>query len=66
LLGSSRVHAFGFGSGADTNLILGAAKSGKGLHYIIDNLHEIEGKIVDALENSFFKMITFDKIKVYD
>ena len=44
-----RVHTFGIGSGASTELIKDCAKAGQGHFTFIDDLKEIERKVMDSL-----------------
>ena len=46
---NSRVHSFGIGSGADSQLIKGSATAGCGSYHFIDDVLQIEEKVILAL-----------------
>jgi hypothetical protein len=47
--GTVKVHTFGIGNGVSTELVIECAKAGNGQHYFIDDLYDIEKKVMHAL-----------------
>jgi hypothetical protein len=52
------VHTFGIGSGASTELIKNCAKAGHGHYTFINDLNEIEKKVMESLQKDFLEYIT--------
>ena len=59
-----KVHTFGIGSGVSTELIKNCAVSGGGHFYFIDNLAEIEKKVLNALSKEFFDYLCIKDVKL--
>lgn len=48
-----RVFTFGLGSGCDKNLVIGAARAGRGTHTIVeDGSADLNGQVIRALSNA--------------
>ena len=61
-----RLHTFGVGSGADETLIKKCASKGFGNFYFIDQMSEIEYKVIDALTNIRLNYKILQNITLFD
>lgn len=64
--GNCKVHTFGIGKGVSTELIIECAKAGNGSHVFIDDLQEIESKVLAALEKNMFPYTIIKKLTLLD
>ena len=61
-----RLHTFGVGSGADETLIRKCASKGFGNFYFIEQMSEIEYKVIDSLTNIQLNYKVLHKINLLD
>ena len=61
-----RLHTFGVGSGADETLIKKCASKGFGNFYFIDQMSEIEYKVIDALTNIRLNYKVLHNVTLFD
>ena len=54
---SSKVHTFGIGSGVSTELVKNSAMAGRGHFYFINNMSEIDQKVLDALQRESYEYL---------
>lgn len=47
--GATKVHTFGIGSGVSTSLIVDCAKAGFGHYWFIEDVHDIEKKVMESI-----------------
>ncbi|CDW72317.1 UNKNOWN [Stylonychia lemnae] len=63
---NSTVHTFGIGDGVSTELIKKCAMVGGGHYSFIDNPHEIEEKVIAALQKNFLEYLIIQKAQLID
>lgn len=63
---NSRVHTFGIGSGVSTELIKDSALAGMGHCSFINNLDEIEKKVLEALQKDYLDYLSIKKLELFD
>ena len=63
---NSRVHTFGVGSGASSQLIKGAAIAGFGSHAFIDQPKQIEEKVMSALSKQYAPVKKIENFEFLD
>ena len=61
-----KVHTFGIGSGASTELIKDCAKAGQGHYSFIYKLEEIETKVIESLQKDYFDYLSIKNAAVLD
>lgn len=61
-----KVHTFGIGSGASTELIKKCAQAGHGHYSFIYNLDEIEKKVIEALQKDFLEYLSVKEALILD
>jgi NMD protein affecting ribosome stability and mRNA decay len=61
-----RLHTFGIGSGVSTDLVKRSAEAGNGMYYFVDDVKEVEKKVIDALCQSALPYLKINKIEFYD
>ena len=64
--GKCTVHTFGIGNGVSTELVKDCAKAGKGHYSFIDNLDDIEKKVIQSLQKDFLEYLLIKKAKLLD
>ena len=55
--GTCTVHTFGIGNGVSTELVKDCAKAGQGHYSFINNLDEIEKKVMQSLQKDFLEYL---------
>lgn len=63
---NSRVHTFGIGSGASTELIKEGAKAGLGHFSFIYDMNEIEKKVMESLQKDFLEYLSIESGEILD
>ena len=66
LQNNSRVHTFGVGKGASTDLVKNAAAAGAGTYSFIYNSNEIEEKVILALQKNYAPVQKVSSIEFFD
>eukprot|EP00347_Sterkiella_histriomuscorum_P006776 403351474 len=64
--GNITVHCFGIGDGVSTELVKCCASAGRGHYYFIQNLKEIEKKVVEPLKKDFLEYLIVKDINILD
>lgn len=59
-----RVHTFGVGQGASTELVKKCAVAGKGHYFFIQQPTEIEKKVMEALSKNFYEYLNIKDLKL--
>lgn len=62
--GLTKVHTFGLGSGVSTDLVRGSAIAGRGHYYFINDMQEIEKKVLDALQRESYEYLIVNHIRL--
>ena len=66
LASNTRVHTFGIGSGASTELVKNAALAGCGSYYFIYDNSQIEEKVVLAMQKNYAPVLKVHNIRALD
>lgn len=64
--GETRMHTFGIGSGVSTELVKNSAMAGQGHFYFINNMSEIDKKVLDALQREKYEYLIVKSLKFLD
>ncbi|TNV84666.1 hypothetical protein FGO68_gene12911 [Halteria grandinella] len=62
----SKVHTFGIGSGVSTALVKNSATAGRGHFYFIQNMHEIDKKVLDAMQKESYEYLVCKQLEFLD
>lgn len=55
---NSRVHAFGIGNGAEKDIIMNVAKSGKGVHEFVEENETFQHKVIAVLRKAMMPALS--------
>jgi hypothetical protein len=64
--GGTKVHTFGIGSGVSTELVKRAAMAGCGHFYFINDMQEIDRKVIDAVQKQRYEYLIVKELKMVD